>query len=147
MLDFIYHISPSLIIVFGGSYYFNKFFIRKNNIAGILDSLKNETKEVLNLSINYWSQEKVNTDSSLNQLRSKELEIKQKLQSINVDLISLEIKYKLKLKNSKDLLTELVDGCTGGTFEQATRDIDLTRCDMIIKRSFRFTSSLATHKI
>lgn len=143
--SFLWHISPALTAVVLGSLLINRFFVRKANLANLVDTTCRTLDKIQQDCAEYWSQDYNKKDPR--GMNALECRIKANLVRINGQVLLLGSKYSITLQNYPQLILELQDCCTGGNFESTLRTADKRRYFQIVNVVNRLSAELYKAKL
>jgi len=119
---FVWHVLPAVTGVLVGGLLINRFFVRKANVAGVVDRACDRLDELKDLCADYWTSESIPGNSKTNDIL--ETKIKASVLQINALVGILAEKYGPVPGRVKELILHLQDQCTGGNFESLQRKSD-----------------------
>lgn len=122
--QFLWHITPALVIVLGGGFLVNRFFVRKANLGLLVDRIATQLEVLSSDCTEYWC-------SDQSELGEKAVILEAKLKARILHLHSLlrvvEKKYATTHRSGNEFANQILDlqqACTGGDFEVAERAAD-----------------------
>jgi len=145
--SFLYHISPALVTVLGGSILVQRFFISHANESSLIDDLNSQLNSILEDALEYWNLPCANGDEKQ---RGKILEqrIKGAIRRLSADLTYYTSRYSRgKQKCLLQLLTNVSDACTNGEFESKKKPVDSGRYLIIVNSVNSIRSELLHQKL
>jgi hypothetical protein len=142
----LYHVSPSLVTVVVGSLLIQRFFVRKANIAHLIDKICQLMLELKENCASYWPVNQ-NSPDKRQDLHILEAKIKGDILQLEKSLQFIAEKYNVKIKNDTELIMDLLDRCTGGGFETAKRKSDKERYLKIVNSVNKIHNELQKIKI
>jgi hypothetical protein len=139
---FLYHVSPAVLALLGGSLVLQRYFITKANEANFIDAIIRDLESLKNDSISYWSRDaSAENKSELEGLAQK---IIGSVKALDADVKAYCRRYCAKRESELvQFMVELADACTGGHFQTAKRKADsgrvlpITNCISRIKLELR----------
>jgi len=145
LLSFLNHIAPALVTVALGGFLIHRFFIRRSNIANIIDSICEKLAGLKSDCASYWSIGYAETEKS--KLSILEANIKASLTCIEREIRFLNEKYKINITKQQAEMLTLMDCCTGGDFESKNRKANKERFFKIVNSTNEIAFSLQHNKI
>jgi hypothetical protein len=146
--EFLYHISPALIIVGIGACVVQRSFIKRANEASLIDHIVNELKQLEVVAVEYWN---IPSGKKAEEKRSIELlaqRIKSSVKSIGSDVMIYCVKYCSKKTTEFQILVDgLCEACTGGDFESQKKTVDCGRYLKVSNAINRLKSDLIRRKL
>lgn len=117
--SFVWHVLPAATGVLLGGVLVNRFFVRKANVAAIVDRCCNRLDELRDFCAAYWTNAPEEDKTAI-------LEAKIKAATIHVHALVriLGRKYGPIPDDVRESVVELNDLCTGGAFESRDRKPD-----------------------
>lgn len=122
---FLWHVAPALVIVFGGGFLVNRFFVRKANLAILVDRISAQLETLAGECAEYWCSEQEHLGKEKAPIL--EAKIKGRILHLRTLLRVAEQKYRPRARSGSsfdDEILGLQQACTGGDFEVATRTAD-----------------------
>jgi hypothetical protein len=144
---FLYQISPALVTVAFGGVLVQRFFVRRANEGAFIDLLIRDIEILRADSLEYW-----NTPNSPDSRKRRRQVLAQKMKgaikSLSADLRFYCERYCVKHeKIFNELMAEISDACTGGSFESASAGTDSGRYLLIVNATNRLKSALHRQKL
>lgn len=147
VLGWIWHLLPAVVALGIGGFWLNRFFVRKANLASLVDRSCNSIENLVKKCAEYWTSDYSAADSSKSALL--EAEIKATILHINTLVKLIAKKYaRRKIKDDTcKLILDLQNHCTGGQFETRRRTADMIRIVKIISVANKLTEDLHMLKL
>jgi hypothetical protein len=147
---FLYHVSPSLVGVIAGGVFVQWYWVSRANESTLINYFSEELTDLTDETLEYWSLEyKGDTkkdDESRQRAKVLEQRIKGSIKNLNSALGQYSRKYCNKT-NFQPLVQEVQDACTGGTFEEATREADHSRYLSVVNTTHRLRWKLFERRV
>jgi hypothetical protein len=138
----LYHVSPALLALVGGSLIVQRYFVTKSNEANFIDAIIKDLESLKTDTISYWSRAPTPTEKS--ELEVLAQKIVGAVRALDADLRAYSKRYCSKRESEfAQLIVELSDACTGGQFQTVKRKVDsgrvlpITNCISRIKLELR----------
>ena len=127
----VWHVLPVIVAAVLGGIVINRFFVRKSNVAALVDRACNRLDELRQINAKYWIH-------NYSTRRAKDLEeIEARIKSEILHIQSLIRVIKNKYGHIPDCMDQKVlnlqDVCTGGDFESKSRKADKKRYMRIVR--------------
>lgn len=143
--EFFYHISPDVIAIILGGFIFQRWFTKRANQAELINILIHEFDRLRDDALEYWNLNGENPEE-LRRAKILEQKIKATAKALAADLRNYESRYKTKMDHAT-LMSEVIDTCTGGTFEAKDRKPDVSRYIFIANSIGHVKTTLMGHKL
>lgn len=147
ILKFFHHILPALVTVGLGAFVVQKFFTSRANEASLIDLLVERLDSIQSDSIEYWTLPTGSGDENRKQqiLAQK---IKGSIKSIDSEIRFFCERYCPEKKDDvANLVAEISDACTGGSFETTDRQVEPSRYLFVVNSIHRLRSELFKRKL
>ena len=118
----VWHVLPAVAGVLLGGLVINRFFVRKANVAGLVERACNLLDDLKDLCASYWTRDAAGIEAKEDAI--SEAKIKASLLQINALVTLLTQKYGPIPESVKPAVLHLVSICTGGDFESRARKAD-----------------------
>lgn len=124
---FVWHILPAVTGVLLGGFVINRFYVRKANVAGLVDRACDRLDELKESCADYWCS-CPNSESPEDVKEAAVLEGKIKATVFHINALRGVLTKKYGLGSDLQApITRLHDLCTGGSFESKERKADKQR--------------------
>lgn len=147
VLGWIWHLLPAVVAIGIGGFWLNRFFVRKANLASLVDRSCNSIEGLVKKCAEYWTSNYSVEEATKSALL--EAEIKATVLHINT-LVNLIAKKYARSKITEEtckLILDLQNHCTGGLFETQRRKSDRIRMVRIISVANKLTEDLHMLKL
>lgn len=147
ILDLVRVMGPTLVTVLLGALVIQRYFVSRSNQAAFIDLMVRELDGLRDDSLEYWTLHADSEDG-----KNKETILAQKIKGA-IRCLSADMHYfcdrYCKGEKSKvdELLMEISDACTGGTFESSPKPTDNGRYLLVVNAINRTRSELFKRKI
>jgi len=147
ILDLVRVMGPTFVTVFLGALIIQRYFVSRSNQASFIDLMVRELDGLRDDSLEYWT---LHSDSEDGKNREAILaqKIKGAIKCLSADMHYFCDRYCKGDKSKVDeLLMEISDACTGGTFESSPKPTDSGRYLLVVNAINRTRSELFKRKI
>ena len=142
--DFLYHIAPQVLGVLIAGLIFQRYFVARANECALIDYLVKGLDDLCCHAMEYWSME-VNAKNK-DKARYLEARVKGSVKSLTSELRCYSQRYAKKI-DFAPLMAEVLDACTNGQFEAATRPADSARPLTVVNSIHRVKWELMKRKL
>jgi len=143
--EFLYHISPDVIAIVIGGFFFQLWFTKRANQSESINYLIEGFDELKADALEYWNLDGA-VPGELRKARLLEQKIKGTTRSLATDLKNYQTRYKTEM-NHEELMMDVIDACTGGSLEGNERKHDEGRYILISNTINRVRTALIKHKM
>jgi hypothetical protein len=145
MLEFVWHIAPAILTLIGGGLLLNWYFAGRANLGALVERICDCLDQLRDDCGVYWS-DNCETDNPASN-RILETKIKSGVCQIAA-LIGLVAEKRPPFSSqTRTLLADLNDACTGGDFESVGRKRDVKRLMRIVSTCGKISVELQRLKI
>jgi len=133
---YLVYISPPVFGVIVGGYVIKRYWVRRENESILIEYFARELDDLVDETIDYWTIDCKKDDESRQRARILESKIKGAIKNLNAALIEYSKRYCKKV-DFIQLMVEVNDACTGGTFETAKRGPEFGRYLTVVNATHR----------
>jgi hypothetical protein len=142
----VWHVLPAFVIVGGGGFFINRFFVRKANLALLIDRVCGQLDLLAADCAEYWTKDQKSLKDG--EASTLEARIKGRVLHIGSVVRLADGKYPAgKTNPTARLILDLQDRCTGGEFEVSTRKADRARYLHAVNVMNRLSTQMLSRKI
>jgi len=150
ILDLVRVMGPTLVTVLLGALVIQRYFVSRSNQAAFIDLMVRELDNLRDDSLEYWTLHAVAANAKGREAREAFLahKIKGAVKCLSADMNYFCDRYcKADKAKVAQLLMEISDACTGGTFESIHSPADSGRYFVVVNAINRARSELFQRKI
>jgi hypothetical protein len=147
-------ISPTVIGVMVGGFIVQRYWVKKANESAMIEYLTKELNDLVDETLEYWSIDCSGgngVEDRRRTARKLEPKIKGALHNINSVLKSYSTRYcsrsYCKNVDFNDLMSEVMNACTGGNFEGEKRAAEPHRFLSVVNTTHRVRSHLFERRV
>ncbi len=148
--NYLVYLSPSVVGVFVGGMFVQRYWISKANESAIIEYLTKELTDLVDETLEYWSLDCSGETKEAKENRKQAKKLEQKIKGAIKNANSLLVQYSKRYCKKVDfssIMGEVNDACTGGKFEVVDRGPDTDRFLSVVNATHRVRWELLSRRV